>query len=313
MTVLLILMISIVVFVIAICFTRNCKVLTTKDTNSSITNTIYGTDKFVSKSGLNTILQDYYKKNMIDTLIPKTWKVHHTNFDSTIFDLSSLHPDTVLIAKKNIQQQTGLLLFRQSDVDINFLKKLEQEQYVVIQIFLKDPFIIDNRKTNIRVYVLVVVKDFQKNVYLYNDGFMYYTPDKYKYGTEPSSNITTGYIDREVYIKNPLTLQDLFVYLRKNNYNDSLLLNNIKKTIKFVMAACVNTIQKHNDTHYQLFGIDLQFDNKLDVKLIEINKSPNLKPHDNGRDSKLKRELQKQILGLVGISKEKYDNFFMMI
>jgi hypothetical protein len=43
---------------------------------------------------------------------------------------------------------------------------------------------------------------------------MYYTKDKFVKGSkEEGPNITTGYIDRQVYIDNPLTHQDLKTYL----------------------------------------------------------------------------------------------------
>jgi hypothetical protein len=262
-------------------------------------NAIKNSDTFVSKMGIHKLLKIYYKNDnqMINNIIPKTWNISN----DIIKELKDEKSDTVFIAKKNIQQQKGILLFRKIQLTKNFIEKLNSEKYVVIQEYLRNPFLIDQRKTNIRVYMLMIKKDDDSlKIYIYNDGFMYYTPEKYSYGTDKDSNITTGYIDRSVYEKNPLTLKDLKKYLEEKKYDQDILFDNIDRTIKNVMSGCTQRLLPiKNVISFQLFGVDLQFDNKLNVKLIEINKSPNLKSHDTGRDSELKEQLQDDIIKIV--------------
>lgn len=269
--------------------------------NITHVNALLNSDSFVSKMGIHKLLNDYYynDKDMVDNIIPKSWNISNKLFNDSFF--KNEKADTVFIAKKNIQQQKGILLFRKIQITPQFIKKLQDEKYVVIQEYLKNPFLIDQRKTNIRVYLLIVNKDNYNYIYIYNDGFMYYTPEKYEYGTNSDSNITTGYIDRKVYEINPLTLKDLRSYLIKNNYNDNILFDNIHRTIKYTMDGCISRLRPMSNSiiSYQLFGVDLQFDKKLNVKVIEINKSPNLKPHDTGRDSALKSLLQQDITKIV--------------
>lgn len=272
-------------------------------------NAILNSDSFVSKMGIYKLLKKYYINDSValNDITPKTWV---TPFDQK--SLKDYKSDTVFIAKKNIQQQQGILLFRKIQFTEKFIEKLHSEKYVVIQEYLKNPFLIDSRKTNIRVYLLIVKQNNTTVFYVYNDGFMYYTPEHYNYNTNKDSNITTGYIDRSVYEKNPLTLKDLKVYLDTNGYNSGFLFNNINDTIKKVMTGCTSLLQDiPNVCSYQLFGLDLQFDCNLNVKLIEINKSPNLKPHDSGgRDSILKLLLQKNIFDVV--YNNNYENFLRL-
>ena len=110
---------------------------------------------------------------------------------------------------------------------------------------------------------------------------MYYTPKYFNYKSkDKDSHITTGYIDRKVYSKNPLTLYDFYKYLDKNGYNSKLLKDNIKNLFYNIMNAlkepiCNNKNLK-NTVRFQIFGADVAPDNLLNVKLIEINKGPDL-------------------------------------
>ena len=60
------------------------------------------------------------------------------------------------------------------------------------------------------------------NAFIFNNGFLYYTKNKFiKNTTNTNNHVTTGYIDRTVYDKNPLTISDFKVYLdnKKRKYN----------------------------------------------------------------------------------------------
>jgi hypothetical protein len=48
--------------------------------------------------------------------------------------------------------------------------------FVVAQEMLQDPLLVDGRKTNCRIYLLVVCRNGKKSGYMYDNGYMYYTP-----------------------------------------------------------------------------------------------------------------------------------------
>jgi hypothetical protein len=267
-------------------------------------------DSWCSKSGLWKLVNTYFGRSHAKLLLPETW-----TFDSPDYiTILNGNPQSIFIAKTDQQQQYNIKLFKRSELSIQKLLELKKEGYVVIQEYLDDPFIIDNRKTNMRIYTLVVIKNLIPQVFIYNDGFMYYTKDSYnKNSTDNNIGITTGYIDRSVYEKNPLTHKDLKLYLKNLNLNSDKLFNGIKSTIKSVMKACLyyKDLNK-NIVYFQIYGIDIQSDSNLNVKLLEINKSPDLTGKD-GRDGELKYNMQKDIYKTIGLLQNDTLNGFQLI
>ena len=95
--------------------------------------------------------------------------------------------------------------------------KIRPQSPQPVQELLQDPYLIDGRKINMRFYILVICNNSNISVYAYNNGFMYYTAEKFTTDTQEfGPNITTGYIDRNVYEHNPLTLEDFRKYLDSN-------------------------------------------------------------------------------------------------
>ena len=178
---------------------------------------IDGTDIMVSKDYLAMMLYSYYGK-AAEKYIPKTW-MPENNKSLEIFK-SEYNPNTLYIMKKNIQQQKGIQIFDNEMIIINTINQHASDSYpyIVIQELLQNPYIIDGRKINLRVYVLAIKYNNEYRVYVYGDGFMYYTSERFvKNSIKNSVNITTGYIDREVYEKNPLTIKDFQNYLNEES------------------------------------------------------------------------------------------------
>ena len=137
------------------------------------------------------------------------------------------------------------------------------------------------------------------NAYIYDNGFMYYTPDLFsKTEFDKDKHITTGYIDRKVYEENPLTIQDFYTWLEINHekYSSEILKDNIVKLFKNILKA-YEEILIHNElelykqgnapSKFVIMGCDVAPDEKLNVKLMEMNKGPELKQFDK-RDGELK-------------------------
>lgn len=248
---------------------------------------INGMDLLAGKNLLYLTLKKQLTRSQLYDIIPKTY----TNTKDFLH--TEKEPNKIFIAKKNVQRQEGLKLFRRKNANESALKG-----YVVIQEYLKDPFLVNKKKINLRVYLLIIITDTYKHAYIYKDGFIYYTKDNYRYSTVIHESITTGLQkDRSVYKENPLTLQDLHKKIQTKNYNK--LFENIKQNLITVFDAC--KIELNNipgSINFQLFGCDIQPDSNLNVKLIEINKSPSLQSKDY-RDYKLKKKLQQDMLHVV--------------
>jgi len=163
-------------------------------------------DLFVGKNYLWNFLKTHYGKN-VTKYVPKSYITY--NFESMEELKKDYSKDNLYIMKKNVQRQEGIRITN----DLNILTDGVKDEYIIIQELLQNPFLINGRKINLRVYVLVVIKDDTCSTYIYTNGFMYYTPKPFVKGSmDLDRNVTTGYIDRKIYEENPLTHDDFRAY-----------------------------------------------------------------------------------------------------
>lgn len=249
-------------------------------------------------------------------MMPNTYTLYS---DDDIARLEKEYDENKLyILKKNIQRQSGLQITDSLNDILNC-----DDDYVVVQELLQDPYTINGRKINMRFYVLIICNNNNMDVYVYNNGFMYYTKDKFiKNSKEKDPNITTGYIDRSVYEKNPLTHEDFRNYLDQSRelslyessiYNKGLKLSDvvfkrIYNLLKDVFMALSNNVCNKNKLKsaisFQLFGVDIALNDQLYPMLMEANKGPDLGSKDE-RDGYVKNNCAEDTLEIVGIINKK--------
>ena len=293
---------------------------------------IDNTDIMVGKEYLYQNVYNKYGREKTINLLPESWIL--TDSDDYIRFKKEFNPNKIYIMKKNVQRQNGIKISNNLDEIIKNKKEDEKNDYpyVIIQELLQDPYTISGRKINLRVYVLVVKNKNKINLYVYSDGFMYYTAELFqKNSTDNKINITTGYIDRRVYQENPLTHNDFKSYLdsdrtytkteqkiRDNNQNISkYVFNNIYNLITNIFSVFFDNIgnspKLFNNIKFQLFGCDVAIDENLNAKIMEINKGPDLGAKDT-RDSELKHNLVRDIFKTVGlINNDDTNNFIQLV
>lgn len=261
---------------------------------------IKGCDNLSRKDNLWSHLAQKYGVSHAAQIMPRTY-VLRSKPDIEQFR-EEYNPHKVYIMKKNIQRQQGLFMTRKIEDILGSASK-----YVIAQEMLQDPFLIEQRKTNCRYYLLVVCKDNQKRAYIYRNGFMYYTPRPFEMNsTEQDCVITTGYIDRAVYERNPLTLRDFSDYLGDHGVRnpDKIVFDSVGKMLSSVLDAVTPSICTQSNVSqqisFQLFGCDVAFNNRLKPQLIEINKGPDLGAKDE-RDRAVKQGLITDTFKLLGI------------
>ena len=197
------------------------------------------------------------------------------------------------VLKNYAQRQECIKLVKKFD-------EIDTTKYELAQEYLYDPLIVDGRKINMRVYLLIVCRNNKFEGYIFNDGFIYYTKTKYDANICHFDNhITTGYIDRKVYETNPLTIQDLYRHI--GTYNANVLQNNINNLMQKICNALDKNVCKMdygNATRYQIYGSDVAPLNNYEVRLMEINKGPDLRGKDD-RDKALKYKLQTDTLHII--------------
>lgn len=268
---------------------------------------IYGlrsVNLFASKSALAFI--------MSKDVIPKTWILNNTDHVAdllTHFDTNTQQPTVPMLLKSNLQRQSGLKFVEKlSDIE-NGLHK-----YVVCQEILKNPLLVNGMKVDIRVYLLIVCAEQQFAFYIYRDGFVYYTGKKFDADSVSYDTVvSSGYIDRKVYETNPLTTKDLYEFLGTEKANT--LQNSIRGCFTKVARAYKPLLKKNdlNDgtNRFILMGADVSPNEDCEVKLLEINKGPDLKTKDV-RDKEVKETLTRETLNILR-NPAKTNSFFTKI
>ena len=265
-------------------------------------NGIYNMDYLASKRNFYVFLKMIYTDEILNELIPKT--IMPKDLDKLNLDKNKIY----ILKRDDLQQQKGLVLSNNKN---HMMELINNTTYAVIQEFLQNPFIIQdydytnntitNRKINLRIYTFVIIKNGVLKVFVYKDGFLYYTPDEFKYSLNPSNMITTGYIDRSVYARNPLTLSDFKTYVNLKGYNYDMFweLLKFKFAIIFEVYRRLWKINNSEFIHYQIFGADVEPNGNLtDLKILEFNKGPDLDAKDE-RDKQLKENMFKDSLKLL--------------
>jgi hypothetical protein len=266
-------------------------------------------DQLTHKNKIWKNLVEYYGVNTATKYMPMTYIL-----PSDINKLKKQYiKGNIYILKKNIQRQQGLLITK----SLNNIISSSNDGYVIAQILLQDPYTINGRKINLRVYLAIICIGGELNAYAFNDGFMYYTAESFKTSTISfKHNVTTGYIDRKVYKINPLTHKDFKKYLHNRSINDIDVFDNIYKLLGDIIKSCSDKLCKNDKlnkfTTYQLFGADIALDKSLKPLLMEINKGPDLGAKDE-RDKKLKQSVFEDLLALLGLIDIKRDNGFIKL
>ena len=252
-------------------------------------------DLFASKSRMFKHLRENLSAQILNRVIPRTYLLSKEELPILQREYSPLN---LYILKKNVQRQKGVVITR----DLPKISASENEGYVVCQELLRDNFLVDGRKINIRKYAIVVVNH-KVRVYLYKDGFIYYAKKAFdSVSAEEDVHITTGYVDRSIYERNPLTLADL--YERLGERNTHTLRENITGTLRMVFEAYRSVLQEietenSSKTKFVILGCDMAVKSDLRVSLMEINKGPDMGAKDT-RDGALKQDLVIESLRACG-------------
>ena len=201
------------------------------------------------------------------------------------------------ILKNFKQRQIGLKLVNSLDE----ISKGVEDNFKVVQDYLENPYTVSGHKINLRYYILITCFKGQINGYIFDDGFLYYTPEKFeKYSMDTAKNITTGYIDRKIYDENPLTIKQFRKHI--GSKKSLILEKQVKEKFNKIMSALSEKIcsNKKLSNHYkfQLFGSDIAPDENLNVTLMEMNKGPDL-GYKSDEDGELKRSLVNEMFQIA--------------
>lgn len=296
---------------------------------------IKGCDSLCGKDSLWRILDLVYGTQEASKIMPQTWIItdleENDELDSelAIYYKTNRMAKPTFILKKNIQGKRGLKIADSLDMIYEIVSY--DSAYKVAQLYIKNCYVINSRKLNIRLYV--VISCFRKHIqwFLYNHGKCIYTNKKYdpvhsfignnindKEQHFTSYNLNTN----QVYItkKLPETLQDLAVYI------DSIMPSNITydklwkrissklSQIKQAFAGSLCNLETLDEQIcFQLFGIDVIIDaDTMEPYILEFNKGPEMKYKSPG-DTTLKPQLITDMLNMITNKKGVTESNFTVI
>lgn len=288
---------------------------------------IKGCDSLCSKNQLWSILHTYYGRNKASKLIPESYSLND-NLDITHFrnkylqnsnninnNNNNINNSTItpFILKKNIQGKKGLMLVNNAMDAINNGKA---NGYKVIQLYIHNPFTINKRKLNIRLYVIIICHLENVEWLLYDKGKCLYTNKYYditnslsdKYINDKEQHFTSLNVDNnKIYLdeKLPESLVDLNNVLGDDVY--TRLITNIISILKDVKKAYKpklgNLPALRNNKCFQLFGLDFILDDNMSPYLLEFNKGPAMSIN-SPNDKQLKQTLICDIFEYVLLNKD---------
>ncbi|MBT3464618.1 hypothetical protein HN451_06515 [archaeon] len=272
---------------------------------------IHNEDEIVSKSSIWTHVVAKYGRDKASKIMPETWVL--ANKDDVDMLLRDFDPTNKYIMKNVEQGKKGLKMTQ----NLTDLVRGHSQNYLVAQIYIKNIFCINKKKLNLRFYLLIICKNGNKDFYLYDNGICIYTLKDYNTeSNDMEENITSYKFDGKIYDVNPLTLDDFKKYLKSNNKDDKLIMKNIYKIVKMITNSVsfkiCNFQNIDKSTSFELFGGDIIFDDKLTPYVLELNKGPDMKPdnYDDPRYAKVKKELFRDIFGIIGLKKSGVKNRF---
>ena len=271
-----------------------------------------GCDLIAGKNNLYYILKKSYNNEILNKLIPKTWLIQN---NMNLFK-KKFNSNNIYILKNNKQQKKGIYLSNNLKEILNI-----KSNYCVIQKYINNTFLINYRKVNLRLYLLIVYQNNQLNFYIHKNGKCLYSNNKFNSKSDLNNlnnfiTTSSNNLDKKHYNNNPLTLDDLKIYLYKKNLNYDKLFRNIINNLKIILYPFKKILLKKNikftNTLFQLFGIDYIFNNNLDVFLLEINKGPNMNIQLKN-DYKLKFEVIEDTFNIIGLIKKNKNNYIKIL
>jgi len=232
---------------------------------------IPGCDNVVSKYNVCKTLYDFYGKDKAMKIIPESFLLDKKE------DLKFLKEGERFILKKKVQRKEGLKITS----DIKEVKLAYKDDYLIAQKLIK-PFLINGRKVNLRIYVMVVLHNDKLELYVNDYGSCIYTKDKYDEKSDDfEHNITSYKMELDVYDDNPLTLEQFRTYLNDNNIDSNDFFNKINNNLSLFIMSMKDQLGNNKfkkNKCVQIFGVDFIIDENMNPYLLEWNKGPDMKP-----------------------------------
>ena len=265
------------------------------------------------------------------------------NSEIDFFPSSYILPVDLPLLLREMNQSPGLLYIIKPPASsrgrgiylINSVKdipKCESSSQCVVQKYISEPFLINKKKFDLRVYVCVTSFN-PLRVYIYQDGLVRFATEEYSAESNSLSNrlahLTNYSLNKksENFKKNSSnnhcdssskwSLNALKDYLKEKGIDWNEIFNQITHIVLTTIISCEEEVTtklsqyvKYRNNCFELYGFDILLDNKMKAHLLEVNVMPAL-----GCGSLLDRDIKSNLvtglLHLIGVQKynrQEYNN-----
>lgn len=242
---------------------------------------------------------------------PDTWSL-----PKDLFDLKNSAKFNILIAKPESScQGKGIILVKHIE---------ELPEKCVVQKYLSNPFLIDNLKFDLRIYVLLTGCD-PLRLFIHQEGLVRFATAEYK---DPKKNLLNHYMHLTNYAvnkNNPLYQADanesflghkrsltwLLIYLQSQGHDILKLWKEIcGVVVKTILSGlpCITHLYKscHSDDPtnsmcFEVLGFDVILDQALKPWLLEVNHSPSFTT-DSDLDMTVKKKVISDAITLLNLT-----------
>lgn len=185
------------------------------------------------------------------------------------------------------------------------LSNIKKENFLIAQKFIVNNLLYHNRKILFRLYLFLIITENGLKAYLYNDGLMYYTQNKYNFkNNKEIYNISLFTNTDELYYKGyPITFNNFLKTLHEKNANK--LYNNTMSHIKKIVYSMKHLIGNNNynkNTLCEIINLDFYPTELYSCRVLECNTYLTEKIFTKEEEN-LKYNLFKNIIKLL-----EYDN-----
>jgi tubulin polyglutamylase TTLL5 len=187
--------------------------------------------------------------------------------------------------------------------------------------YISKPLIINKRKFDLRVFVLVTSFE-PLRAYIYKNGTCRFASEPYGDSKSKYSNLTNHSINKTnkrpksgipLEFDNKWSLEKLWEYLEESGVETLSIIKEIKsivlKTLSSAHSPNVGGARcflppGNKDNCFELYGFDILIDKDLKAWLLEVNVSPALKS-SSSEDYETKREMVSDLFNLIGVKMSK--------
>lgn len=278
---------------------NNCYKKNKKNFKFKYINIIPYGDVLNSKNGLWSLLVKKYNKKELLKYFPKTFileelysRIDFHKLFYSYFNNNKTKKHNILLLKKNINNKKGIkLMFIKKKEDLlDIYGNYFNDNYKVIQEFLKNPYLYDNKIVILRVYL--IIKKIPKKLYEFKRlewiKCLYCCEDYNNKKENRNSFISNSKFYNEKYPKN-------FNELIEDKKDNKFILNRIDYIFNLIKKASKelifeNTILEES-VQFQLYGCDFILDKNKNPYLLEMNKNPVLNNNFNKEEENIKKNI----------------------